>query len=67
MPWPWPVDPVNLVTTFGDLLRVPGSSSSLMEERARGVDVRVVYSALDAVTLAAQNPGPAGDLSGGRF
>lgn len=49
-------DPANLVTTFGDLLRVPGSSSSLLEERARGVDVRVVYSSLDAVTLAQENP-----------
>jgi len=49
-------DPVNLVTTFGDLLRVPGSLSSLLEERARGLDVRVVYSSLDAVTLARESP-----------
>jgi len=49
-------DPVNLVTTFGDLLRVPGSLSSLLEERARGLDVRVVYSSLDAVTLARECP-----------
>jgi len=45
------------VATFGDMLRVPGSSSSLMEERARGADVRIVYSPLDAVKLAAANPG----------
>ena len=44
------------VATFGDLLRVPGSSSSLMEERARGADIRVVYSPLDAVTLASRLP-----------
>jgi hydrogenase expression/formation protein HypD len=48
--------PGNLVASFGDLLRVPGSVSSLMEQRARGADVRVVYSALDAVALAAQHP-----------
>ncbi|UFS69238.1 hydrogenase formation protein HypD [Geomonas sp. RF6] len=44
------------ITTFGDMLRVPGSSSSLMEERARGADVRIVYSPLDAVQYAAKNP-----------
>ncbi len=44
------------IATFGDLLRVPGSSSSLMEERARGGDIRVVYSPLDAVALAAKLP-----------
>ena len=49
-------DPVNIVTTFGDMLRVPGSRSSLMEERAKGADVRIVYSPLDAVALAKKNP-----------
>ncbi len=49
-------DPVNMVTSFGDLLRVPGSCSSLMEQRACGRDVRIVYSALDALTLAVQHP-----------
>ena len=49
-------DPVNMVASFGDLLRVPGSFSSLMEQRACGKEVRIVYSALDAVTLAAQHP-----------
>lgn len=49
-------DPGNLLTTFGDLLRVPGSVSSLMEQRACGADVRVVWSALDAVALAVQHP-----------
>jgi hydrogenase expression/formation protein HypD len=48
--------PRTLVATFGDMLRVPGSSSSLMQERARGADVRIVYSTLDAVALAAKHP-----------
>jgi hydrogenase expression/formation protein HypD len=47
----------TIITTFGDMLRVPGSSSSLMEERARGADVRIVYSPLDAVAIARKNPG----------
>jgi hydrogenase expression/formation protein HypD len=46
----------TIVATFGDMLRVPGSSSSLMQERARGADVRIVYSTLDAVALAAKYP-----------
>ncbi len=44
------------IATFGDMLRVPGSRSSLMEERARGADIRIVYSPLDAVALASKNP-----------
>jgi hydrogenase expression/formation protein HypD len=50
------VDQDNIVATFGDMLRVPGSSSSLMEQRALGADVRIVYSPLDAVALARNNP-----------
>ena len=49
--------PDTIIATFGDMVRVPGSSSSLMEERARGADVRVVYSPLDAISLAEKNPG----------
>ncbi len=49
-------DPANIVATFGDMLRVPGSQSSLMSARAGGADVRIVYSPLDAVTLAAEHP-----------
>ena len=49
-------DPRNIVATFGDMLRVPGSHSSLMEERAKGADVRIVYSPLDAVSLAKNHP-----------
>lgn len=44
------------IATFGDMIRVPGSYSSLMEERAKGADIRIVYSPLDAVKLAAANP-----------
>ncbi len=49
-------DPDTIVATFGDMLRVPGSYSSLMEQRAGGADIRIVYSPLDAVALAKKNP-----------
>ena len=49
-------DPHTIVATFGDMLRVPGSRSSLMEERAKGADIRIVYSSLDALALAKNNP-----------
>jgi hydrogenase expression/formation protein HypD len=48
--------PDTIVATFGDMLRVPGSTSSLMQERARGGDVRIVYSTLDALALAGKHP-----------
>jgi hydrogenase expression/formation protein HypD len=44
------------IATFGDLMRVPGSHSSLQAEKARGADVRVVYSTLDALSLAKAHP-----------
>lgn len=44
------------LASFGDMLRVPGSHTTLEAERARGADVRVVYSPLDAVELAASHP-----------
>jgi hydrogenase expression/formation protein HypD len=47
--------PGTIIATFGDMVRVPGSSSTLMEERARGADIRIVYSPLDAVSLAERN------------
>jgi hydrogenase expression/formation protein HypD len=50
--------PDVVVTTFGDLLRVPGSSSSLERERAAGANVRIVYSPMDAVLLARECPSP---------
>jgi len=43
------------ITTFGDLLRVPGSKTSLLKQRGEGADIRVVYSAYDALCLAQQN------------
>ena len=45
-----------LLASFGDMLRVPGTSSSLEKEKGTGLEVRVVYSPLDAVTLAAATP-----------
>ncbi len=44
------------LATFGDMLRVPGGRGSLLEAKARGADVRMVYSPLDALALAAQEP-----------
>ena len=46
----------TIIATFGDMVRVPGSSSSLLHEQASGASVKIVYSALDAVTLAENNP-----------
>jgi len=46
-----------ITATFGDLIRVPGSKSSLQKSRAEGNDIRVVYSALEALDIARQNPG----------
>lgn len=49
-------EPEVTVATFGDLMRVPGTESSLQLERADGADIRIVYSTFDAVTLAKQHP-----------
>jgi len=43
-------------TTFGDMMRVPGSSMRLMDLRQKGHDIRVVYSCMDALDIAAKNP-----------
>lgn len=48
--------PDVIISTFGDMMRVPGSTSSLEKERSRGGDIRIVYSTLDAVALAEKNP-----------
>jgi len=48
--------PGVIIATFGDLIRVPGSRSSLQQSRADGNDVRIVYSALEALDIARQNP-----------
>lgn len=45
-----------LLATFGDMLRVPGTQGSLMQARAQGAEVRMVYSPLDAVQLAVRHP-----------
>jgi hydrogenase expression/formation protein HypD len=49
--------PGVIFTSFGDMLRVPGSTTDLLSVKAGGGDVRMVYSPLDAVKLAEQNPG----------
>lgn len=48
--------PGTTLTSFGDMLRVPGSRGSLLDARVRGASVRMVYSPLDAVAIAGQNP-----------
>jgi len=49
--------PGVIITTYGDLIRVPGSVSSLDKERAAGHDIRIVYSVLEALDIAEKNPG----------
>jgi hydrogenase expression/formation protein HypD len=46
-----------ILCSFGDMLRVPGSKKSLLQSKAGGADVRIMYSPLDAVKLAKENPG----------
>lgn len=48
--------PKTIVATFGDMMKVPGSYSSLIEEKAKGNTIKVLYSALDAVEIAEKNP-----------
>ena len=48
--------PDAVFCSFGDMLRVPGSSKSLLDAKAEGADVRIVYSPLDALKLAKTNP-----------
>ncbi|MGZ6662599.1 MAG: hydrogenase formation protein HypD [Solirubrobacteraceae bacterium] len=45
-----------IFTCFGDMMRVPGSNGSLLEAKAAGADIRMVYSPLDALRIAKQNP-----------
>ncbi len=49
-------DPRVILTAFGDMMRVPGERGSALEQRARGADIRMVYSPLDALQLARRNP-----------
>ncbi|MBN2186385.1 MAG: hydrogenase formation protein HypD [Dehalococcoidia bacterium] len=48
--------PKAIITTFGDMIRVPGSYSSLQQAKAEGADIRIVYSAIDAIETADANP-----------
>ncbi len=48
--------PDVIIATFGDMTRVPGSTSSLLAEQAKGAQVEIVYSPLDALKLAQENP-----------
>jgi hydrogenase expression/formation protein HypD len=45
-----------IITTFGDLIRVPGSNSTLAKEKSIGADIRIVFSSLKALDIAIQNP-----------
>jgi len=47
--------PGIIITTFGDIVRVPGSYSSLQQAKAQGADIRIVYSTMDAVEIAREN------------
>src|SRR6202048_2424530 len=48
--------PDVILTTFGDMMRVPGGRGSFLDARARGADIRMVYSPLDALRIARANP-----------
>lgn len=45
-----------IITTFGDMVRVPGTNSSLEKERGNGADVRIIYSPSEALRIARENP-----------
>src|SRR5947208_7529004 len=48
--------PEVIFTCFGDMLRVPGSKGTLLEIKAQGADIRMVYSHLNALRIARENP-----------
>lgn len=48
--------PEVILATFGDMMRVPGGTKSLLEAKAEGADIRIVYSPLDCLAMAKQNP-----------
>ena len=50
------LQPGVIFTTFGDMMRVPGSATNLFDAKAAGADVRMVYSPLDALKIARKNP-----------
>ena len=45
-----------IIATFGDMMRVPGSTSSLQKEKAEGGDIRIIYSSLEALNIAREHP-----------
>ncbi len=45
-----------ILTTFGDMMKVPGSTSSLQKEKAEGKDIRIIYSSLEVLRIAKENP-----------
>jgi hydrogenase expression/formation protein HypD len=49
-------NPYVIFTTFGDAMRVPGSKTSLLQAKAQGADIRMVYSPLDSLKIARENP-----------
>ncbi len=49
-------NPGVIFTSFGDMMRVPGSNGNLLEAKARGADIRFVYSPLDALRIAMESP-----------
>jgi len=49
-------NPGVIFTSFGDMMRVPGSNGNLLEAKARGADIRFVYSPLDSLKIAMENP-----------
>jgi hydrogenase expression/formation protein HypD len=51
------MQPNVILCSFGDMLRVPGSKKNLLEAKAEGADIRILYSPLEAVQLAKENPG----------
>ena len=50
------VRPEVIMTSFGDMMRVPGSAGSFLDAKAAGADIRMVYSPLDSLKIARQNP-----------
>ncbi|OHD66410.1 MAG: hydrogenase formation protein HypD [Spirochaetes bacterium RBG_13_51_14] len=46
-----------IIATFGDMIKVPSSTSSLVKEKAKGMDIRIVYSPMNALEFAEANPG----------
>jgi hydrogenase expression/formation protein HypD len=59
-------EPDVIMTSFGDMMRVPGSKGSFFDAKAQGTDIRMVYSPLDSPKIARKNPGKRVVFSAGR-